>query len=350
MSRGLFRFSPQQQQRQAGVRNQPGRSERPAARRNRARGQMQIAQENAIDSAGTRSGRRTPDINERLEKVDRRMDRSDYGIAVPGDVRSFRRRANRRHSGFAEAEFDAAEEVRNRSGICGENAGRCLSAGVRTQSCLSSMRSERHRNSTRRLPLHRFQAPTETEIQEELRIGLGNPAPQGFVDSLMGRLRNVGQGLSQQGGALSAVPVGNGRPPAGGGNDVGRPLRNSRNRPPPVRPYSPPATDASSIRRPTARFDGCVDDAGRRASAVGAGESCQARVMASVKDGKAAILATGPNGEKMPIAIMDNPESGSSRKNPLKIKRGRISRWPGKCCRGCRSRRRRRNDLRVQRK
>ena len=48
-------------------------------------------QEMRSDSAGTRSGRRTDAgyPGERLEKIDRRMDRSDYGIAVPGDVRSF---------------------------------------------------------------------------------------------------------------------------------------------------------------------------------------------------------------------------------------------------------------------
>ena len=94
----------------------------------------------------------------------------------------------------------------------------------------------------------------------------------------MGRLRNVRQGLSQQGSALPAAPVGNGAPPAGGGGmtqpaaataATGR-RRSDR--------AARSATDASSIRRPTARFDGRVDDAGRRASAVGAGESCRARL------------------------------------------------------------------------
>ena len=327
MSRGLFRFSPQQQQRQAELKSAWAQLSDPRLTpEDRARGQMQIAQEmRSIQPELVPEGERTPDINERLEKSTGVWTDPTTGLQYPatfdrsGVVQIVDIPDSLKPSLTPQKKYETDPEFAAKM-----RADAYQRVFERKKLEFDAQRKASEFDTS--APPPSFSAPTETEIQEELRIGLGNPAPQGFVDSLMGRLRNVGQGLSQQGGALPAAPVGNGAPPAGGGG-----MTQS------AAPQQPqPAAAGPTVQpapQPTRVQFGDQQHVSTAALTMPGGEQVPLvpvkvagrEVMASVKDGKAAILATGPNGEKMPIAIMDNPESGSSRKNPLKIKRANLA-------------------------
>lgn len=329
MSRGLFRFSPQQQQRQAELKSAWAQLSNPRlTAEDRARGQMQIAQEmRSIQPELVPEGERTPSMNDQLNAATGIWTDPISGLQYP---------ATRDRNGKPEIieipesmrpVLTPAQQFERDPKFATEMRSEAYQRVLERKKIEFEAQKKANENSLSAKPPS-FSAPTETEIQEELRIVLGKPAPQGFMDSLMGRLRNVGQGMSQQGGAppaAAAAPVDNGAPPAGGGGVPQQPA-----------PQQQPVAAGPTVQpapQPTRVQFGDQQHVSTAALTMPGGEQVPLvpvkvagrEVMASVKDGKAAILATGPNGEKMPIAIMDNPESGSSRRNPLKIKRANLA-------------------------